>query len=191
MPEKRVATNSKSLAATSGNSVSREELIDINVPSPKAESKSLPASENLGFRGEYWNGPLPPPQLLNQYGEAIADRIVKMAEDEAKHRREMERCIVEAQVESDKRDHLEARRGQVCATIIALAFLVAATYCAMYGHQIAASVIGASGISGIVTTFIIGRRQTSPEAESPPQKQQSDAPTPKSQQRSGRRRPAN
>ena len=43
---------------------------------------------------QYFQGPLPPPEVLKGYEEALpgtAERIVTMAEDEACHRREMQR----------------------------------------------------------------------------------------------------
>jgi len=49
--------------------------------------------------------PLPPPEVLKQYNEAFpgcAERIVKMAEDQAHHRQSLERAVIESNVASQK-----------------------------------------------------------------------------------------
>ena len=105
-------------------------------------------------------GPLPPPELLRQY-EAITaglvDRIVKMAEDEAQHRRKMEAEIVAVQ----SRDQQAYRRaellGQVCGLSIGVFAIGGAVFCSVRGAQIAGAFIGTTGVTGLVTAFILGR----------------------------------
>jgi uncharacterized membrane protein len=65
--------------------------------------------------------------------------------------------VVDAHVRHDDKQFAEARCGQICALVITLSAIVAGVIAAMYGHEIAGSVIGVGGIGGIVGTFILGR----------------------------------
>ena len=63
---------------------------------------------NTGFTAESYSGPLPPPVLLRGYDEIVengAERIFRMAEQQAAHRQELERMLLGGQ---DRR----ASRGQ-------------------------------------------------------------------------------
>jgi uncharacterized membrane protein len=120
-----------------------------------------------------FSGPIPPPDLLGNYERICpgsADRIIKMAEREGEHRRSLEQAIVNAEIEEGVRDSNEARRGQVCALFITMTAIVLGAYVALQGREIAGSVIGAGGIGGVVTTFIIGRAQNKPQASPEPPK---------------------
>lgn len=47
-------------------------------------------------------GPIPPPEILKNYDAVkagFAERIIKMAEEESAHRREIEKLVVESQAE--------------------------------------------------------------------------------------------
>ena len=97
-------------------------------------------------------GPIPPPQILEGYNNIVqgaAERIIKMAEDQAAHRRKLEQNVIN----SDNRNSLV---GIVCAFIITIGVLFIA-YVAITLHATTAGVIiGALGISSLVGTFIFG-----------------------------------
>jgi uncharacterized membrane protein len=116
---------------------------------------------------------MPPPDLLRHYEEicpGAADRMLKMAEDEAEHRRKTEGSIIAAQVSFHNKQFTEARCGQMCALIITLAAIAAGVYTAIQGHEAAGSIIGVGGIGGIVTTFVLGQAKARQQAikEQPP-----------------------
>lgn len=50
--------------------------------------------------GQYsFTGPLPPPEVLEKYNQAVpglAERIIKMAEQQATHRQQLELTVVES-----------------------------------------------------------------------------------------------
>lgn len=50
-----------------------------------------------------------------------------------------------------------ARLGQIFGLIIGLAALLAGTFCAYHEQQIAGSFIGAGGVVGLVSVFVLGR----------------------------------
>jgi len=109
---------------------------------------------------ESFAGPLPPPSLLSGYEDACAgaaDRIIRVAEQEAEHRRALETAIVKSGIAEIEKQFNESKRGQICAVVITLVAIAAGTYLAMNGHELSGGLIGVGGIGGIVTTFIIGR----------------------------------
>jgi uncharacterized membrane protein len=106
------------------------------------------------------SGPLPPPELLKQYdalSPGTAARIIKMAEDEAEHRRRMENEVLAIQ----SRDQIAYRRsemlGQAFGLGIGVAAIAGAVIAAVHGAQIAAAFIGTGGVTSLVTAFILGR----------------------------------
>jgi uncharacterized membrane protein len=153
-------------APTTESKLASVQPITVNQP-PKANSPKLIS------KVEQFSGPMPPPALLSHYEDICpgsADRMLRMAEQEAEHRRKTEEKIVNAQIEYSNKHFAEARCGQICALLITLSALAAGVYTAVNGHEIAGSVIGVGGIGGIVTTFIFGRRDKQPqEANGHPQ----------------------
>ncbi len=117
---------------------------------------SLQIATNLQLVGS----PFPPPEIIRQYNQVtqgLGERLVKMAEDEATHRRTIEATMVESQ----RTDLLAYRRselvGQIFGLTIGVAAIGGATYMAVHGAQWAASFIGTGGVTGVVTAFILGR----------------------------------
>ena len=106
-------------------------------------------------------GPLPSPEILKHYNSVIpglADRIVAMAEAEAAHRREIEKKIIETQASDMARFRRAELCGQIFGLLIGLTALIGAVYAAVNHAQVAASFIGTTGVTGLVTAFIIGRQ---------------------------------
>jgi hypothetical protein len=61
-------------------------------------------------------GPLPNPEILDRYEQILtgaADRIMAMAEDEARHRHEMEKMVLEADINGMNADILDTKRGSM------------------------------------------------------------------------------
>jgi uncharacterized membrane protein len=104
-----------------------------------------------------------------------------MAEREAAHRHSLEERAIQAQIAEGSKHFAEARCGQICALIITLAGMGIGGYVAIQGHEIAGSILGVGGIGGIVTTFILGRKQES-QPEQPEEQE-----TPKTQRKRKRR----
>lgn len=131
-------------------------------------SEILPPNENgtavakeLRLQQMQFSGPLPPPNLLDAYEKAhpgLAAKIITFAEQEANHRRAMERIAMDADVGAQNKIFQEANRGQNYALIIGLFSIAAGTFAAIMGAEIAGGFIGSTGVVGLVTAFIIGRR---------------------------------
>ncbi len=105
-------------------------------------------------------GPLPSPEVLKHYNEIIpglAERIVQMAEAETQHRRAMESKIIDSQTSDLKKYRRAELFGQFFGLIIGCSAIFGAIYAATHGAQIAGAFIGTTGVTGLVTAFIVGR----------------------------------
>jgi uncharacterized membrane protein len=106
-------------------------------------------------------GPLPAPEILRAYNEiepGFASRVITMAEDQSKVRREVTLLGATAQVERMRRDYMEGRIGQVCAVLVVAMTTFGAVYAGIHGAQITGSFLGVGGLGTIVATFISGRK---------------------------------
>jgi uncharacterized membrane protein len=120
-----------------------------------------------------FEGPLPPPSLFRDY-ESIcpgaAERILKMAENQASHRQKLEATAFEAGIEQMRGVFLERRIGQIFALVLSLAFLGMGAFIALHGESVVGGLIGTLGISTIAVTFITGREKDTPDNPTPKKK---------------------
>ena len=128
-----------------------------------AKKKQLPPSEKSPpdnpvtlqvFKAEGFSGPLPPPHLLAKYNEAFegcAERIVAMAETQARHRQDLEKKVVF----SNSRHELF---GQISALIIAVSAIGAGTYLTLHGKTVEGLVAILGTLASLVGVFIYGKR---------------------------------
>ena len=106
-------------------------------------------------------GPLPPPSVLAQYEKVspgTAERIISIAEKEQQHRHAMQGKLVDSQVEDARRERNERRLGQIFGLIIGVFAIGAGSLTAILGSQIAGGFIGTTGVGGLVSVFVLGRR---------------------------------
>jgi uncharacterized membrane protein len=105
-----------------------------------------------------FSGPLPPPEVLVHYNDAVpngAERIIAMAEKQSDHRMQLERQVVNSDIQ-------RSNLGLVAGLIIALAFLGVSYLLIDHGHETAGAVLGTIDIVGLVGVFVYGtisRRQ--------------------------------
>ena len=127
------------------------------------------------IRKSEFSGPIPPPSIIKGYEEVLpgaADRILIMAEEQAKHRQAMERKIVN----TESRDSL---LGILFAFSLGIGCIVAAIIVVIMVPQnsgaIAGSVFGVAGIGSIIATFIRGTRRSSSNDKASKNKQQKES----------------
>ena len=111
---------------------------------------------------QQYSGPIPPPEMLEQYNKIIPDaaqRILRMAEEQASHRRDLEKKVISM-------DSRNSTFGIICALIISMGFLGLAGYALKLNQPWTASVISAIGIGSLVATFIYGTRSRRMERSS-------------------------
>jgi len=94
-------------------------------------------------------GPLPPPDLLNQYDDATRQTILDMASKEQAHTHAMQQKSIQGAIAKD-------RRGQLIGGLIAVAGLIAAAVIAPYS-AVAAAIIGSLDLFGMVALFVAPR----------------------------------
>ena len=118
-------------------------------------------------------GPIPSPESLAEYDKVVpgaALRIIEMAEAQAKHRREMERTQMEANVGVARYSlHLDSR-GQMFGFGIAISGLIAAViivYLVPNGYGVtAAAAIGGAPLAGLIYAYMHGRKPDPKPTES-------------------------
>ncbi len=137
----------------------KAELLDnlINDLPEKVISEVL---QRFSVSIESHSGPLPSPEHLESYSIIPngADRIMQMAENQSKHRMELEQHVVSSQIK-------ESQRGQLFALIISVFSLCTSLILGLNGHDTVAGVIGGSTIVSLATIFIYGKKTQKKDTE--------------------------
>ncbi|MEK7150143.1 MAG: DUF2335 domain-containing protein [Patescibacteria group bacterium] len=131
-------------------------------------NKNLPNSQNstsgVVIRREVsqsFSGPLPHPDILRQFNEIVpgaAERIIKMAEEQSAHRKELEKKVINS-------DITRSKWGQILGFVIALAGLGVSAIVVVYGNAIAGGFIGVGTLASLVGVFMYGSKTRSKERE--------------------------
>ncbi len=122
------------------------EAIDEN-PTSKTTVRAITHSQSF-------SGPLPPPQVLQQYNDAhpgLADRIVTMAENEQTHRHGIENTALTGSINAEK-------RGQNYALAICTLVVLASFGLIWQGHEVSGSILAGGTLSALAYVFITGRK---------------------------------
>ncbi len=103
--------------------------------------------------GIQMSGPLPPPELLTKYNDAVpgaADRIITMAEEQQRHTHKMQEIdLTEAAADLKRGKHI----GVV---VVALAFIVCG-YAIYEGAFDVARWVGTTTVLGLVGAYVLGK----------------------------------
>ncbi len=116
-------------------------------------------TNSVQVQAAYFNGPLPPPDILAKYNDVLpgaADRIIAMAEKQAEHRQELEKIAVTSRAG-------DSRLGVVSGLIIGVVALLVGGYVIGKGHTISGILLGGGSIAGLVGVFVYGTRSSSAE----------------------------
>jgi uncharacterized membrane protein len=108
-----------------------------------------------------WSGPLPPPAALEQFERAspgAADRILTMAEQEEKHRHELERMMVSSEIKA-------RNRGQALGFAIAAITLIGGIWLVYSGKDWPGLVAILTPLVGLVGLFVYTQNQQDGDAE--------------------------
>ena len=104
-----------------------------------------------------WQGPLPPPAQLAQFNEVVpgcAERIIRMAEQEGEHSREVQMRAVKATV-------IGQYIGQAFALLLAAGAMIASYFLAMADHDMVAAILGGTTLTTVVLAFLQRKRDDS------------------------------
>ncbi len=142
-------------------------IIDENPDQAKVQLQLIKQQISLSS----WSAPLPRPAEFGEYGKYVADapeRILQMTEKEQRHRHKMEAKIAKASIRKGKRkmsiqekDSDWERKMQLIsflmAFVLALAFLISATYLLVSGIELGGFVSLAAGLALLIGPFIYWR----------------------------------
>src|SRR3989344_5346523 len=120
---------------------------------------SQPTNQNKGklvratlTQSVRFSGPLPPPEILERYEKIVpgsAERIIKMAEGQSSHRKELEIKVITSKIHNSK-------LGLWFGLIIGIVALISSMVMVVFGHAIAGSAIGILYLASLVGTFVYG-----------------------------------
>lgn len=108
-----------------------------------------------------YTGPLPPPDMLEQYNRAFpgcAERIVRMAEDRLRHRQALEKSVVESKIRNE-------RLGQWFAFILGMAGIAGAVYLVTIGKSLEGFGVFLFSLGSLVGAFLVAQRRQARELE--------------------------
>ena len=106
-----------------------------------------------------FSGPLPSPEILKEYDSVksgFAERIFTLAENQSRHRQEIEKTVIEG-------DTKRADRGQILGFILALTLIFSGVFLIRDDHDWAGTTIIGTGAASLVGTFVYGSKQRSNE----------------------------
>ena len=109
-----------------------------------------------------FSSPLPHPATLEHYNRIIpgaAERILVMAEEQAKHRRDMESRVITS-------DIVNAKLGRTLGFIVGCIAIAGGVLLSLQGQPIVGTVFGGLYLVGMVSVFVYGSQQRRKERES-------------------------
>lgn len=116
---------------------------------------ALVAQSVLHTAVEAFSGPIPEPEVLRDYElvlPGLAERIVRWTEDEASHRRSVERSLV----------HLSW--GGLCsALLLALTTILGGMLLAWNGRNVVGMIGIVGALAGLVIVFLAGQGRPAPD----------------------------
>ena len=127
---------------------------------PPGNQTSVPYSPHSStLEIKQFSGPLPPPQILQEYNRVVpgaAERLLVMAEEQARHRRELERRVV-------RWNTVNETLGILSAIVVVCGAFAWATYAVYTGQSAKGSAVVISTIATLAGIFIYGKERTSQE----------------------------
>lgn len=137
----------------------------------------LPASRpkgstSLNLTQKTYFGPTPPPEHVEAYERIVpgaAERFLNFAEDEMRHRRQLENRQLETAVMMANASLEQSKRGQNYAFLIAVIGILGTLYLGHVGATVVGSVLGGGSLVTIIVAFLRAPSKTSPPAENPEQ----------------------
>lgn len=129
--------------------------------SKKSQITKTEQNKQVSVQGTIFSGPIPDPETLRKYENLLkgaADRILTMAEEQSSHRRQLENQKLLIEKESIKDEHKERITGLLLAFVFSLSVILASLYAITNGYQITGSILAGGVISGVIVSFILGRK---------------------------------
>jgi len=132
--------------------------------STSSDRSSGGSSQSCTFQrqmiGHFFQGPLPPPAVIEAYGKHIPDganRVMLMAEQQAKHRQQMERDTLEDQKNCNVSRMCLNKRGQWFGFLFSTLGILLGGALAFTGHDGAGSILIGTAVVPLGIVFVTGR----------------------------------
>ncbi len=109
--------------------------------------------------GVQYSGPLPHPDILIKYNEALpgaADRIIAMAEKQSDHRQTLEAAVVASNCHAQK-------SGPIYGFIICMSAIIGGTYLVAIGKQATGLAAIITALASLAVVFIYGKTKQQEE----------------------------
>jgi uncharacterized membrane protein len=84
----------------------------------------------------------------------LINKIIEMTEQEGAHRRDLEKSKLQAEISSLQRGDALISRAQIFAFSLSIIAIIAGGITGVLGAQVTGSIIGTSGVVGIIAAFI-------------------------------------
>lgn len=140
------------------NHIDDKEQLPTKQPEKKSTEQPKSSSQKaIISQASFTKGPIPPPDLLSSYDKVkpgLANRIVIMAEEEAIHRRYLQKRSLNAEI-------LETTLGQFFGFGIGAITIGGGVIASIYGSPLVGASISTIGVIGLVSVFIYGRKENS------------------------------
>jgi uncharacterized membrane protein len=128
------------------------------IQNPPARQEAPPSSSSMPVMSveiaqASFSGPLPHPDILRGYDQVVpgaAERILVMAEEQARHRQSLERTVIEG---GSRRANL----GLWLGFILSIVVLALSAALIVNGYEVAGTVIGSIDLVSLATVFVVGR----------------------------------
>jgi uncharacterized membrane protein len=137
-----------------------KENMSKNSPQNRKNQQEVTRREVSVSKTEYrHSGPIPDPLTLEHYEMILpgaAERIMKMAENQSEHRRYLERTVIDNDVKN-------SRLGVWFGFLVAIITLGVGTFIILNDHEVGGTIIGGSGLAGLVGVFIYGTNSSKKE----------------------------
>lgn len=120
----------------------------------KESKSSVTITAQLLHQVLQFESPLPDPKILKEYEDITsgsAERILKLTEEQARHRQELEKMIIKSAVKRES-------RGQWFGLIFGFVAIISGITCVLLGHDWAGATIAVSGIGSLAAVFVIGKK---------------------------------
>lgn len=139
-----------------------EELAEI-LPEPEKREQVV----ELALRAFSFQGPLPPPEMLEHYGELVpdgADRIIRLTEKEQQHRHELEKSDL-------RHEQKYSMIGLSSGIVVTVLCVVSALAVVLAGYgPIPASIFVSVPLLSAVKSLIDGKTKKQDETNTQPDK---------------------
>jgi uncharacterized membrane protein len=137
----------------SGKRYKNRQMVPARQPELTSDKPSQTAAIQARFQGEFFSGPLPPPNLLARYNDVVAngaERILAMAERQSKHRELLEAQVVAGNLKSQD-------RGTLYAFIIALITILGGIFLIYMGKDASGLATIISSLVGLISIFVYSK----------------------------------